>query len=264
MRRNDSLPHAERVDVAGALRQARYAAGLSQRQLARHVQVSQTSLSRYESGACRPSLAMLDLLLAGCGKDLRLVVVDRVDDVEAEFARRSRLPLEVRARGVEYLRPSFLQRLAGVGDGILVSGSWAGELHGIPAEKAPGRVLITDDEDLFGRVAAAFMRGSVPWRRTDGHLGSLPVRPDTFVQHPVAQWWQRDVGAFTTEVVPAGNAWPLARAVQTDAGQLLVAAAQELTEDDGVPSALLATWSAWRAAAGPDTSPWRATSAGAT
>lgn len=247
------------MDVAAALRQARYSAGLSQRQLAQHVRVSATSLSRYESGACLPSLAMLDLLLAGCGKDLRLVVVDRVDDLQAEFVRRSRLPLEVRARGVEFLRPSFLERLAGVGNGVLVSGSWAAELHGIPAEQAPGRVLLADDAGLFARIAAAFMRGSVPWRSTNGHFGSLPVRAETFSMHPHAQWRQSDVGAFTTEVVPAGATWPLARAVGTGAGQLLVAAPQELTEADGVPPSLLHTWAAWRSAAGPDASAWRAT-----
>jgi len=247
------------VDVAGALRQARRAADLSQRQLARRVRVSPTSLSRYESGACLPSLPMLDRLLAGCGKDLRLVVVDRVDDLAAELARRARLPLEVRARGSAFLRPSFLERLAWVGPGVLVGGSWAAELHGIPAEQAPGRVLLDDDPDLFARVAAAFMRGSVPWRSTNGHFGSLPVRADTFAQHRVAHWRQNDIGVFTTEVVPAGTPWPTARAIGTGAGQLLVAAPQELTETDGVPPSLLRAWTAWRAAAGPDTSSWRAT-----
>jgi transcriptional regulator with XRE-family HTH domain len=246
------------VDVAAALRQARRAAGLTQRQLARHVQVSATSLSRYESGAHLPSLPMLDRLLAGCGKDVRLVVVDRVDDHEAEFARRARLPLQVRARGAEYLRPSFLERLVEVGSGVAIGGSWAAELHGIPAEQAPGRLLLADDADLFVRLASAFMRGSVPWRCTDGHYGSLPVRPETFAQHPVAQWRQRDVGAFTTEVLTAGS-WPLTRPVAVGAGPLLVVAPQELTEDDGVPAQLLAAWSTWRAGAGPDTSPWRAT-----
>ena len=103
------------------------------------------------------------------------------------------------------------------------------------------------------------MRGSVPWRSTDGHFGSLPVRPQTFEHHPVARWWQRDVGRFTTEVVPPEVAWPLARPVVVGEGQLLVVAAQELTEDEGVPPELLAAWTTWRAAAGPDTSPWRAT-----
>ena len=245
------------MDVAAALRQARRSAGLTQRQLARHVRVSATSLSRYESGACLPSVAMLDRLLAGCGKDLRLVVVDRVDDVATELARRARLPLEVRARGAEFLRPSFLERLSGVGSGILVGGSWAAELHGIPAEQAPGRLLLADDVDVFERLAGSFMRGSVPWRSTDGHFGSLPVRPETFVQHPVAKWWQRDVGPFTTEVVPADRPWPLVRAVTVGPGQLLGVAEQELGEDDDVPAELLAAWTTWRAAAGPDTSRWR-------
>lgn len=244
------------MDVAAALVRVRRTTGLTQKRLARRAGVSQSALSRYESGAALPSLPTFDRLLAACGKDVRLVVIDRVDDVEVEFLRRAAMSLRARAGAAEFLRPSFLERLASAGSGILVAGSWAAELHGIPAERAPGRLLLADDPELFARLAAAFMRGAVPWRATDGHLGSMPVRPSTFVEHPQARWWQRDVGHFLSEVVPGDAPWPLDQRVDTPSGPLRVLAPRALTESDGVPADLLTTWTAWRAAAGPDNARW--------
>src|SRR5438132_12463641 len=48
------------------LRQARRAAGLSQRELARRAGTSSATLSRYESGAISPTVATLDRLLRSC------------------------------------------------------------------------------------------------------------------------------------------------------------------------------------------------------
>lgn len=244
------------MDVAAALLRARHTTGLTQQRLARRAGVSPSALSRYESGTALPSLPTLDRLLAACGKDVRLVVVDRVDDLEVEFARRAAMTLQGRARAAEFLRPSFLERLATVGSGILVAGSWAAELHGIPAERAPGRLLVADDPEVFAALAAAFMRGSVPWRATDGHLGSMPVRPSTFVEHPQARWWQSDVGHFLSDVVPGDGAWPRNQRVDTPSGPLRVLAPQELTDSDGVPAELLSAWTAWRNGVGPDNARW--------
>jgi transcriptional regulator with XRE-family HTH domain len=247
------------MDIAAALRAARRTTGLSQKKLARRVGLSAGALSRYESGASQPSLPTLDRILAACGKDLRLVLVDRVDDLDVELARRATLPLARRCGEIGFLRPAFLERLVRHDTQVLVGGSWAAELHGIPAEPAEGRLLVADEAAALTRLATAFMAGSVPWRETEGHFGSLSVRPTTFVEHSVVRWRQADVGSFRTEVVPDGVAWPLERRVDTPDGPLRVLAAHELTEADGVPADVLRAWTAWRAAAGPDNAPWRAT-----
>lgn len=58
------------MDAARVLRQARRRAGLSQRQLAVKVGVSQPQIARIESGAVVPRVDTLDRLLEACGEGL--------------------------------------------------------------------------------------------------------------------------------------------------------------------------------------------------
>jgi transcriptional regulator with XRE-family HTH domain len=245
------------MDVAAALRAARRAADLSQKGVARRAGLSAGALSRYESGRSLPSLQSFDRILAACGKDVRLVVVDRVDDLDVELARLARLSRRRRAEEGGFLRASFLERLIRRDVPVLVAGSWAAGIHGIPTEPADGRLLVLDDVDLLARLAAAFMSGSVPWRELDGHFGSLPVRPSTFADHPIARWEDADVGRFTTEVLPPAAAWPAEQRLHTPEGPLRVLAPEALTEQDGVQPDVLASWRALRCSLGPDTSSWR-------
>ena len=57
---------------SGALRTARGAAGLSQRQLAARAGTTQAMIVRYESGEASPTVATFRRLLAGCGQRLDL------------------------------------------------------------------------------------------------------------------------------------------------------------------------------------------------
>jgi predicted nucleotidyltransferase/DNA-binding XRE family transcriptional regulator len=57
------------MDVVGPLiREARKAAGLSQRELARRAGTSQPAVARYEQGTVVPTLATLERLLQSCGR----------------------------------------------------------------------------------------------------------------------------------------------------------------------------------------------------
>jgi uncharacterized protein len=60
------------VDVAGLLRRARLAAGLSQAELARRAGTSQPAVARYESGTASPSVRTLERLLHATGLRLRV------------------------------------------------------------------------------------------------------------------------------------------------------------------------------------------------
>jgi predicted transcriptional regulator len=62
------------MDAATLLREARRAAGLSQRRLATAAGVPQPSVARIESGAVEPRFETLDRLLAACGRGVATVV----------------------------------------------------------------------------------------------------------------------------------------------------------------------------------------------
>lgn len=61
------------MDIARELRLARARAGLSQRALAALAGTSQATLSAYEAGRKRPSVAVVVRLLAATGSELRVV-----------------------------------------------------------------------------------------------------------------------------------------------------------------------------------------------
>jgi transcriptional regulator with XRE-family HTH domain len=77
------------MDSPGILiREARLAAGLSQRSLAERARTSQPAIARYEQGAATPSLATLERLLEACGKRLRIRADVVADAADVELAER--------------------------------------------------------------------------------------------------------------------------------------------------------------------------------
>jgi transcriptional regulator with XRE-family HTH domain len=93
------------------LLEARRAAGLSQRGLARRADTSQPAIARYESGAATPSLETLQRLLTACGRRLRLVAERAVDPHDLQLAARQlELTPEQRLRALG--RYSRLRELA--------------------------------------------------------------------------------------------------------------------------------------------------------
>jgi transcriptional regulator with XRE-family HTH domain len=61
------------MDAAILLQEARRAAGLTQRELARRAGVAQPAISRIERGRLSPRVGTLDRLLRVCGKGIELV-----------------------------------------------------------------------------------------------------------------------------------------------------------------------------------------------
>lgn len=91
------------MDVAGLIRSARRAAGLSQSDLAERAGTSQPALARYETGVTMPTLPTLERLLRACGRRLEL----RVEETPAARSlrpRRSRLLEAARAHGISHVR----------------------------------------------------------------------------------------------------------------------------------------------------------------
>ncbi len=70
------------------VREARLAAGLSQRALAKRAATSQPAVARYERGVATPSWETLQRLMAACGKRLRLSTEAAADPHDIELAAR--------------------------------------------------------------------------------------------------------------------------------------------------------------------------------
>ncbi len=70
------------------VREARLAAGLSQRALARLAGTSQPAVARYESGAAAPSWETLQRLTAACGRQLLVTAETAPDPEDVMLAQR--------------------------------------------------------------------------------------------------------------------------------------------------------------------------------
>lgn len=77
----DAAGRGAAVDVAGLVRSARYAAGLTQAVLAFRAGVSRATVAGIETGARSPSWDMLSRLLAAAGKQVRVELEQLDDDV---------------------------------------------------------------------------------------------------------------------------------------------------------------------------------------
>lgn len=61
------------MEASEALREARKAAGISQRELARRARVAQPAIARIEQGRVTPRVDTLEHLLEACGRALEVV-----------------------------------------------------------------------------------------------------------------------------------------------------------------------------------------------
>lgn len=95
------------------LREARRAAGLSQRELARRTGVPQPTLSRIERGRASPRFDTLDRLLRECGKALEVVERPGLGVDRSLIRERLRLRPGERARlaVLEWERTRVFERL---------------------------------------------------------------------------------------------------------------------------------------------------------
>jgi len=86
------------VDAGTAVLEARRAAGISQRELAKRSGVPQAAISRMEHGLVSPRTKTLDRLLRSCGRDLQLVERPGTGLDRTLIRQRLRLSVAERAR----------------------------------------------------------------------------------------------------------------------------------------------------------------------
>ncbi len=134
--------------VSQLLVQARRGAGLTQAELARAAETSQSALARYESGVTEPSVATLERVLRACGEQLQLSTVP-INAPATAPALSARAQLGASARRIRRLRRPLLQSAADHGiRRVRVFGSFArGEASpesdvDLLVDLAPGRTLL--------------------------------------------------------------------------------------------------------------------------
>ncbi len=86
------------MDAGSVVLEARLAAGISQRELARRSGVPQAAISRTEHGHVSPRTETLDRLLRSCGRDLELVERPGTGLDRTLIRERLRLSVAQRAR----------------------------------------------------------------------------------------------------------------------------------------------------------------------
>ena len=128
--------------------QARRGADLSQAELARAAETSQSALARYESGVTEPSVATLERVLRACGQQLQLTTAPVSVPVTAP-GLSARAQLGASARRLRRLRRAILKSASAHGvRRVRVFGSIArGEATpesdvDLLVDLAPGRTLI--------------------------------------------------------------------------------------------------------------------------
>ena len=118
------------MEIRRLIRDARRAAGITQRELAELAGTAQPAVAAYESGARTPSLATLERLLGACEHDVELVARPRVRRGAASLAELSQTISEDVKRGSER---DALRLLFGFADDFRRS-------------SRPGRIALMEDE----------------------------------------------------------------------------------------------------------------------
>ena len=80
------------------VREARRRAGLSQRELAASVGISQPHVARIERGSVEPPFELVRRLVRACGFDLSVSLVDRDDSAWSVAQTQQRVSIDARVR----------------------------------------------------------------------------------------------------------------------------------------------------------------------
>jgi transcriptional regulator with XRE-family HTH domain len=118
------------VETRTLIRDARRAAGITQRELAERAGTAQPAVAAYESGARTPSLATLERLLGACEHDFEVVAHPRVRRGAASLAELSQTISEDLKRGCER-------------DAMRLLFGFADDFRG---SSRPGRIALLEDE----------------------------------------------------------------------------------------------------------------------
>ncbi len=179
-----------------------------------------------------PSLRTLDVLLEACGWQVDARLVPLGADLDAGLDRLAALDVLERLGTCELLVPSFVTELAALGT-VLVGGSWAAAVHGIPTHEGTPLLLSAADDEAVAALAAVLAR-RMALLVVEDEPRALYVRPGSLRRNPDASWELPLVGRFRLRLLREGEPWPTEVRVDTAEGPLRVVPVEQLGEEDGV------------------------------
>lgn len=86
------------MDLGQFVKEARRRAGVSQRELAARVGISQPHVARIERGSVDPSFRLARRLVRACGFDLSVTLVERDDSAWSVARTQQRMSIDARVR----------------------------------------------------------------------------------------------------------------------------------------------------------------------
>jgi transcriptional regulator with XRE-family HTH domain len=207
--------HAGRMDPGALIRQARQAAGLTQRELARRAGVTRTALSHYERRRRIPTIAMLEAVLAGAGQQVRAELEQLDSDVERAIAAVSEQPMADRDGVFGW---GQINRIAEVAH--RVEGLAAASVLGAPVPVRTFELALSDEDSTFQWLSEEMMTWIARIRVPAWDYFEVVQRPPESLREliasecPDARFWLRS--GFTDAKVRLASAEVVARHVRVE------------------------------------------------
>jgi len=189
------------MELGAVLREARDAKDLTQRQVARRTGFTVQAISRWERGDRPVRSDIADRILAACGSDVRMTLVDRHEDVDALLTKLVAQSVPDRMNQIRRLLTlEPLHQLQQSG-GVVFTGAWAAAALGLPPLHEVGGMLVTSSY----ATVAEILRPQSPVRiAKDGPWGTT-WDAEVLTRNPHAAWQSLLIGDFTIDVVDAGG-----------------------------------------------------------
>lgn len=236
---------AARCPLGAALREARFGAGLSQRDLAAKAAVNQGVVSRLERGARQPSWAVFVRLLDAMDLEPAVTAVRKATSLDVELAQLRELTPAQRweTQHVDALLGTLVRALSGVEWAL--DGNAALLAHGVPVPVEVIRVALVDTDDNLAGVLDRLVRRR--WVEVGGASAATgtaafpPADCAAIVRDLAAEGIQVQVWSVAFRLVDSLDG---AIRVATEDGDIAIVSVDSAQPDDTAATAALARWAA--------------------
>jgi len=224
------------MNPGALIRQARRAAGLTQRELALRAGVTRTALSHYERRRRVPTIATLEAVLAGAGQQVRAELEQLDADVERAIAAVGERPMSDRDGVFGW---GQINRIAEVAH--RVEGLAAASVLGAPVPVSTFELALANEDSTFHWLSEEMMTWIARIRAPAWDYFQVVQRPPESVREliatecPDARFWLRS--GFTDAKVRLAPAEVVARHVRVESphGSIPVQPLHEIdTADPGI------------------------------
>jgi transcriptional regulator with XRE-family HTH domain len=142
------------MDTAALIRDARYEAAISQRELARRAGITSPTLSRFETGQRQPPIRTLTKVLAAAGKQVRAELEPLDEDIRRAIAELENQPIHDRPAVLDWSTLTNPENLP-----HRVEGLAAAAILGAPVPVDRFDLALADEDATFEWLS----RGAMSW-----------------------------------------------------------------------------------------------------